>query len=117
MFFVLGDMAKMETIFVRLTTKDEFNAGTDGAVYIGIGGREFQIASQKNDFERGDDRTYIIGKSPAVLPDPNPTQNHWEFGFDYYHNYMIKTENLHLFPVYVRLDGGSRWHLEYIEIR
>jgi hypothetical protein len=53
----------------------------------------------------------------VAFQEPNPTQNYWEFGFDYYHNYMIKTENLHLFPVYVRLDGGSRWHLEYIEIR
>jgi hypothetical protein len=46
------------------------HAGTDLEVYVGSGGREFYIDSQRNfdDFERGDDRTYIIGNEPSVLP-------------------------------------------------
>lgn len=48
-----------ETIFVRLKTADVLLAGTDGDVYIGLGGREFQIDSKDediNDFEKGDHR-------------------------------------------------------------
>ena len=68
-------MAIVETIFVRLRTRDAPKAGTDASVYVGIGGREFRIDSRDpdfDDFERNDDRTYILGKKPNVLPSPNP---------------------------------------------
>jgi hypothetical protein len=53
--------------FVRLKTRDEDGAGTDGDVYLGIGGREFQIdKSDRNDFERGDDATYILVERPTI---------------------------------------------------
>ena len=73
--FVWVFMAIVETIFVRLRTRDAPKAGTDASVYVGIGGREFCIDSRDpdfDDFERNDDRTYILGKKPNVLPSPNP---------------------------------------------
>jgi hypothetical protein len=46
-------MVKVDTIFVRLKTGDEDGAGTDGDVYLGIRGTEFQIdKSDRNDFQR-----------------------------------------------------------------
>ncbi|HEY7226694.1 MAG TPA: hypothetical protein VH481_01050 [Nitrososphaeraceae archaeon] len=68
-------MPRVTTIFVRLTTRNAEGAGTDGNVFLGIGGIEIAIDSSKNDFEQGDDRTYIIGTFPTVLPSPHPTRN------------------------------------------
>ncbi len=63
-------MSYVETIFFRFKTADIIDAGTDLEVYVGVGGREFYIESQRefDDFERGDDRTYIIGNEASVLP-------------------------------------------------
>ena len=59
-------MSNVETIYIRFKTADIIDAGTDLEVYVGIGGREFYIESQRDFdyFERGDDRTYIIGDIP-----------------------------------------------------
>jgi hypothetical protein len=112
-------MVNVKTIFVRFKTRDEKYAGTDGNVYVGIGGREFRIDSDRDDFERGDDRTYILGEDPITLPE-NP-ENISGFATDPESPYILKTENLILFPVYVRLESAetwqSAWHLDYVEIR
>jgi hypothetical protein len=117
-------MAIVETIFVRLRTRDAPKAGTDASVYVGIGGREFRIDSRDpdfDDFERNDDRTYILGKEPNTLPSPNPEYIGRSFiGMgDPDTPYVIKTENLPLFPVYVRVNvgSGSQWLLDFVEIR
>jgi hypothetical protein len=119
-------MSHVETIFLRFKTVDIIGAGTDLEVYVGVGGREFYIESQRefDDFERGDDRTYIIGNEPSVLP-KNPEY----IGAGELSHYQIKTETLHLFPVYVRVESDIRWggetkpesrntwFLDYVEIR
>src|SRR5262245_55939180 len=53
-------MAAITRIDVRLKTGDL--SGTDGDVYIRIGGREFYIDSENDDFERNSDRTYTLGE-------------------------------------------------------
>jgi hypothetical protein len=119
-------MSNVETIFMRFKTADIIDAGTDLEVYVGIGGREFYIESQRDfdDFERGDDRTYIIGNEPNVFP-KNPEY----IGTGELSRYQIKPETLHLFPVYVRVESDIRWggetkpesrntwFLDYVEIR
>jgi hypothetical protein len=105
-------MALMKTLLVRVRTGV---SGTDGDVYVGIGGREFIINSVHDDFEQGDDRTYIIGERPNPLPSPKPTTN--KPTYLVHVGYLPKTEDLDLFPVYIRLAGGGEWGLEYVEIR
>src|ERR1051326_6431021 len=114
-------MANVKTIYVRVVTKDIENAGTDGDIYVGIGGTVFHLDSKGdyNDFERGDDRTYILGELPSMPPDnstaiQNPTAN------DPQQPYALKTENLNDYPVYIRLDEArfdSYWALDFVEIR
>ncbi|SRR6266540_5743421 len=109
-------MPKIETVFVRLTTGDENGAGTDGDVFVGLSGIGLFLDSRAlnfNDFEQGDDRTYIIGKVPSVLPQPNPTKN--KFGFNAPPS-LVTTERLRLLPVYVRIQCGSEWQLKNINI-
>jgi hypothetical protein len=119
-------MSKVETIYIRFKTADIIGAGTDLEVYVGIGGREFYIESQRDfdDFERGDDRTYIIGDRPSTLP-----KNSEYIGAGDWSHYPIKTETLHFYPVYIRVESDIRWggqtkpeswntwYLDYVEIR
>lgn len=95
-------------------------------VYVGIGGSEFYIESQRDfdDFERWDDRTYIIGDKPKILP-----KNSEYIGGGNWNHYPIKTENLHFYPAYVRAESDIRFggqtkpescntlYLDYVEIK
>jgi hypothetical protein len=114
-------MADIKTIYVTLWTKDIEDGETNGNVYAGIGGREFYIDSSEdyNDFERGDKRTYILGEMPNSVPS-NSTHNIRPEYCDPRKPYLLKTENLGKFPVYIRFDeikvGQDYWALEYAEI-
>lgn len=113
-------MVKVDTIFVRLRTRDEDGAGTDGDVYLGIGGREFHIDKHdRDDFERGDDATYILGERPTVPPENAIDIS--GFATNPKDPYVLKTENLNFFPVYIRLEKAdsvsSTWRLDYVEVR
>jgi len=119
-------MSNVETIYIRFKTADFIGTGTDLEVFVGIGGREFYIESQRDfdDFERGDDRTDIIGDTPRQL-----TQNSEYIGAGDSSHYLIKTETLHFYPVYFRVESDIRlgaqtkpeswntWFLDYVEIR
>jgi len=63
-------MSKVETIYIRFKTADIIGAGTDLEVYVGIGGKEFYIESQRDfdDYEREDDRTYNWRYTQAPFP-------------------------------------------------
>lgn len=113
-------MVAITTILVRILTSSERDAGTDGNVYIGLCGREFYIDSRENDFERGSDRTYILGaelKRPGdkKYPVSDPKHN------DPRHP-QLDTEDVEKFPVYLRFELGEhhhkpRWNLAYVEVK
>jgi hypothetical protein len=115
-------MVDIETMYLRLVTvKDVVDSGsTDGDVFLGIGGREFSIDSEKDDFENGQDRWYILGKIPSTLPvgvDIVPVrhsnQNDPRYG------YKLKTENLYKYPVYIRFEPQNEddnWGLEDVTV-
>lgn len=105
---------------MQIVTATVHGSGTDGDVYVGIGGREFSIDSEKEDFELGQDRTYILGEKPAVLPtniDIVPVT--YASLNDPRILYKLKTENLYKYPVYVRFEPEDRndiWGLEYVSV-
>ncbi len=64
-------MSNINTIYARIVTKYIEDGGTDGYVYIGIGGREFSIDSKRtadDDFEKGAEKTYVLGEEPNPFP-------------------------------------------------
>jgi hypothetical protein len=127
-------MVKVETILLKIVTADVENADIDsGYVYLGIGGREYRIESDiedegtpgEDDFERGAEWTYILGKDPASVPPNNPPKimtvhNKKEVGKNsILEHYPLDTDLLegpqaetnYRFPIYIRLEGSDHWAL------
>lgn len=119
-------MAKVTGILCQMITSNIDDAGTDGAVYLGLGGREFLLDSQDNDFQRGSACEYFLGAPP--IPGPNDIagsirqrrvlegdKNNPRKGLP------LDTDNLDRTPVYIRFEPeGSRtddhWNLRYAAV-
>jgi hypothetical protein len=102
-------MANVTRIDVRLKTGSRGGAGTDGDVYIGVGGREFYIDTSYDDFETGSDRTYVLGQGAnikhATYNDPNQPP--------------IQDTDVDRFPVYLRFEpkgDNADWNIEFISV-
>jgi hypothetical protein len=118
-------MVLVKTIYLRLRTKSIEGAGTDGNIYLGIGGREFSVDSANedfDDFEAGSIRTYIFGEMPMPTNLPGlqwDTARYPEYN-DPREPYPLETDDLDKFPVYIRFepdDDDDDWCLEAVSAR
>jgi hypothetical protein len=110
-------MAKVTGILCQIITGDVDGAGTDGSVYLGLGGREFRLDSERDDYERGFWREYILGAGPLEpdLPPPqirvqNAARNDPRVGL------TLDTIHLSRTPVYIRFEpegSGDNWNLAF----
>jgi hypothetical protein len=108
-------MAEVTGVLCQIITGNVDGAGTDGRVYLGLGGREFRLDSSEDDYERSSWREYILGRGPVEpnLPPPqirvlNPNRNDPRKG------YVLDTAMLSRAPVYVRFEpegSGPDWNL------
>lgn len=92
-----------------LRTANTSGAGTDGDVFLGVGGREFFVDSQgdHDDFERGATRTYIFGSGATVnRPSENDPRSPWQLDF----------LDLALTPKYLRFEPGGDWHIGRVDL-
>lgn len=99
-------------ITVDITTSFAKGAGTEGQVFLGLGGREFRLdVDSHEDFERGDEITYELGEDANVrLPDRNDPRT----------GYPIHVEDVLAKPVYIRLvphDKSDDWNLANVHVR
>lgn len=98
----------ISSIFITITTDAARDSGTDGSVYLGIGGREFNCDTSADDRETGDVNTYTFGEGSNVSrPAANDPRNP-----------PIKDEWIDRFPVYLRFqsDGGDHWALRRAQL-
>jgi hypothetical protein len=102
-------MADIETVSVLINTRDVSRGGTDGNVFLGLGGREFRLDTSSDDFEAGSSRTYVLGDGGNVnnkdVNDPRKPQ--------------LREESLDLFPVYIRFQptgGTDNWNVERVGV-
>lgn len=114
-------MTHVDKIVVDVKTRDVANAGTDGEVYLGIGGREFRLDQPGDQFKRGDTNHFIIGvgqniENPDIngLPlDPGASGNSPELNDD-----IVTATNP--FPVYIRLDPkndeDNDWNVQSVKV-
>jgi hypothetical protein len=111
-------MTHVDKIVVDILTRNVTNAGTNGEVYLGYGGREFRLNQPGDQFKKGDSDHFVIGvgsntEKPDIndLPiaaatnDKSPKINE-----------TIVTTAFNPFPVYIRLDPkddkDNDWNLE-----
>jgi hypothetical protein len=109
-------MARITGLLCMIITGDIANAGTDGVVFLGIGGREFRIDSNADDNERGDWREYVMGRGPVEpLPPTQVRVRNGEYN-DPRVGFPLDTGRLGRSPVYLRFEpeGPSpNWNLRY----
>lgn len=105
-------MANITRIDVQLITANESPTGVSGWVYVNVAGREFSLDTPRNDFEPGDNYTYIFGDganvNEAERNDPRVPQ--------------LDTDDLDRYPVYLRYDAPENkvdeiWCLERVTIK
>ncbi|MBT2445003.1 hypothetical protein J7E93_33910 [Streptomyces sp. ISL-36] len=98
-------MADITKISAYIYTADVANADTDATVYLCIGGREFNLDTDSDDFEVGAQYTYVLGEGAnvknAAYNDPRKPQ--------------LDTDDLDRYPVYIRFVSAGTdpaWYLE-----
>jgi hypothetical protein len=111
-------VAKVTGILCQIITGDVDGAGTDGRVYLGIGGREFRLDSQEDDYERLSWREYVLGAGP-LRTNRSPTQTrvrNWENN-DPTLRFPLDTNSLRRAPVYIRFEpqgANDNWNLFFV---
>lgn len=97
-------MSAITTIEVSITTG---NNGTYGAVYLGIGGREFRLNRLgQNDFMQNSVSQFVLGDGSHAFAVKNPDANDPKKGMP------LDSADLELFPIYLRLAGANaHWQL------
>ena len=111
-------MAKITGILCQIITGDVSGAGTDGRVYLGLGGREFLMNSTADDYERDCWREYVMGRGPIEPDLParqirvlEGDQNDPRVGFP------LDTAQLTRTPAYIRFEptgSNSNWNLRSV---
>lgn len=95
---------RIKRIKVEITTGTN---GTDGHVYLGIGGREFRLDNPShNDFEPTRTDIFNLGKKNNVK---NPIENDPRTP-------ALNIRQIMSFPCYIRLDSKDGWNLNTIKV-
>ncbi|HEX7780433.1 MAG TPA: hypothetical protein VF424_14395 [Vicinamibacterales bacterium] len=100
--------ARVIAITAVFETADEPDAGTNGAVYLGLGGREFRCDKVGDTFKKGATDTFVFGQFANVL---NPERNDPTVP-------QLILSRVDRFPVYVRLGhGNTDWRFTRLTVR
>jgi hypothetical protein len=98
-------MTLIRSVHALVYTGDESDAGTDGDVYLGAGGREFHLDTEGEDFDPGSMQTYRFGTFPTVF---NAATNDPQ-------DQRLVLETIELMPLYIRFETRNRedrWRLK-----
>jgi hypothetical protein len=115
-------MAAISGILCEVITSNFAGAGTDGDIYLGIGGREFHLDSTRDDFERASFRDYILGAPPIDLgpPPPDHVNVNNKDKNDPRSGFPLDTANLSpRTPVYIRFEpqnNGDNWNINFAAV-
>ena len=110
-------MATVTGITCQIITGDVDGAGTDGRVYLGIGGREFRLDSREDDYERGSWREYVLGGAPPErsLSAPQFRVLNWDNNSPTL-RFLLDTDYVRRAPVYIRFEPEhaiDNWNLHF----
>jgi len=110
-------MAQVTGILCQVITGKQSGAGTDGRIFLGLGGREFRLDSSRDDYERGSWREYICGQAPLepTLPPPQIRVEKKEWN-DPREGMIIEVSDVVKLPKYLRFEpksGDDNWNLAF----
>lgn len=99
-------------ITIDITTSFAKGAGTEGEVFLGLGGREFRLyIDEQEDFEAGDEVTYELGEGANI---ENRERNDPRMGMP------ISIDDVLTHPVYIRLvshKASDDWNIANVRAR
>ena len=106
-------MANINTLQVEVKTGSrEMASGTDGNVFLGIGGREFGLVVDAiKDFQSGAIDTFVLGEgtNTGTYPADNDPRSPCQ----------LVTETLSKYPTYIRFEPtrqDDRWEIDEIKV-
>ena len=111
-------MAQVSGVLCQISTGRLTGAGTDGSVYLGLGGREFHLDSTADDYERGSLREYILGAPPIPFVSPQIRVNNKDKN-DPRKDFPLDTIDVDRAPVYIRFepeDDDDNWNLRFAAV-
>ena len=102
----------IQKITVDITTTFAKGASTKGAVFLGLGGREFRLdIDDHDDFHEGDEVSYVFGVAANVLfPDRNDPRK----------GLPLSLGDATRHPVYIRLEPQAKqddWEVANVRVR
>jgi hypothetical protein len=104
--------ALVRKITVEITTSYADGAGTEGAVFLGLGGREFRLdIDDYEDFDRGDEHAYELGEDANVrFADRNDPRQ----------GMPLSLADIASRPAYLRLEPRGKsddWNVASVTVR
>ncbi len=109
-------MAQISGLLCQIVTGRLAGAGTDGSVYLGLGGREFHLDSTDDDYEQGSLREYILGAPPIPFVSPPQIRVQNKDKNDPRKGFPLDTIDVDRTPVYIRFepeDEDDNWNLRF----
>lgn len=105
-------MANINAISVEVKTGSrETSSGTLGRVYLGIGGRDFDLIIDGVEFKNGVTNTFVLGEGTNTGADPRNN--------DPRSPYQLVTETLSKYPIYIRFEPHAedeRWEVDEVNV-
>lgn len=112
-------MAQISGVLCQVVTGRLSGAGTDGTVYLGLGGREFHMDSTDDDYEAGSLREYIMGVPPIPFVSPPMKRVNNKDLNDPRKGYPLDTIDIDRAPVYIRFEprgDDDNWNLRFVAV-
>jgi hypothetical protein len=121
-------MAHITQVIVNIKTGNESGADADGAVYLGLGPREFRLDKPGNQFEKGKTDEFILGSTgpggPANVR--NQEENDPMTPIEIELSDLLGLEFTGTMPtpqpilpynVYIAYEGNIKWLVEDVKVR
>jgi murein tripeptide amidase MpaA len=109
-----------DRIVVKIKTGNKPDAGTNGKVYLGIGGREFRLNKSGNQFQKGNEDEFIIGLGSNIL---KADKNGLPLNSSFQDNSPeIPFNTIGVYPAYIRFEpsnSNDEWNVDkvYVNVR
>jgi hypothetical protein len=118
-FYNIYIMTHIVQIKVEIKTSNEQSAGTNGRVFLGIGGREFRLDKLGNQFQKNQTDTFTINSTSMDIENSerNSLPDTGNVNSPRIENNIGIAFNL---PVYLRFDPNDNnddWNIERVKVQ